>query len=121
MSWVYRSEAEAEAGRIVEEWGSLNWLSGEALTGSDVTVGRVIIKKGMSNPQHVHPNCTELLYMLSGTLEHTVGGETVVTSAGDTIIVPAGVVHVARNVGDRDADMIVAYPSGRRGFQVMQG
>jgi quercetin dioxygenase-like cupin family protein len=119
MKWVYRSEAEAEAARIVEDWGSLNWLSGEELTGSDVTVGRVMIKKGMSNPQHAHPNCTEVLYMLEGTLEHTVDGETVVTRAGDTIIVPAGVVHVARNVGDGDADMIVAYPSGRRGFQTV--
>lgn len=119
MSWAYRSRAEAEGQRIVEDWGSLNWLSGGALTGSDITVGRVIIKAGRSNPRHIHANCTEVLAMLAGVLEHTIGSDTVVTEAGDTVIVPPGVAHVARNIGQEDADMIVAYPSGLRGFEVV--
>lgn len=57
--------------------------------------------------------------MLAGVLEHTIGDDTVVTETGDTIIVPPGVAHVARNIGDGDADMIVAYPSGLRGFEVV--
>lgn len=119
MKWVYRSQAEANEQRIVEDWGSLTWLSGGELTGSDITVGRVIIKAGRSNPRHLHANCTEVLTMLAGVLEHTIGDDTVVTKTGDTIIVPPGVAHVARNIGDGDADMIVAYPSGLRGFEVV--
>jgi len=119
MSWVFRSRAEAEERRILEDWGSLTWLSGGALTGSDITVGRVIIKAGRSNPRHIHANCTEVLTVLDGVLEHTVGDATVVTETGDTIIVPAGVAHVAHNIGEGDADMIVAYPSGVRGFEVV--
>ena len=114
----YRSKAEAADGRIEEDWGSLTWLTSEALTGSDITVGRVIIKKGMSNPRHAHANCTEVLYLLSGTLQHDIEGERLVQHAGDTVVVPAGVVHIALSVGDDDADMIVAYPSGQRQFQV---
>jgi quercetin dioxygenase-like cupin family protein len=118
MAYVHLSRTEAETRRIEEEWGSLQWLAGRALTGSDITVGRVTIRAGQSNPRHTHQNCTEVLYLLSGTLEHTVGEETVITYAGDTLIVPAGVRHVALNIGTEDADMIVAYPSGERGFEV---
>ncbi|MGD9317109.1 MAG: cupin domain-containing protein [Anaerolineae bacterium] len=118
MNHVYLSKAKAEAGRIDEDWGSLTWLASHDGTGSDITVGRVIIKQGMSNPRHSHPNCSEVLYLLEGILEHDVGGEKVLTGAGDTIIVTPGVPHVARNVGDGDADMIVAYPSGQRGFDL---
>ena len=118
MDWICYTSAEAQAKRIDEEWGSLTWLSSSDLAGSDITVGRVIIRQGMSNPRHSHPNCTEVLYLLAGTLEHTIGEETIVTRAGDTLIVPAGVVHVARCVGEDDADMIVAYPTGQRQFHI---
>ena len=118
MSSSVRSATEAEGGRIVEDWGSLTWLAGGKIGNAEgLTVGRVIIRKGMSNPKHSHPNCEEALYLLRGRLEHTLGDETVVLAAGDTIVLNAGVPHNARSIGEEDADMIVAYSSGVRGFQ----
>jgi quercetin dioxygenase-like cupin family protein len=114
---VYRPAEEADAKRIDEDWGSLTWLTGEALTGSDVTLGRVIIKQGMSNPKHSHPNSTEALYLLRGKLWHVLGEEAVLMQPGDTTAIPAGVPHVAFSVGDQDAEMIVAYPTGQRQFK----
>jgi quercetin dioxygenase-like cupin family protein len=112
---LYRSGDEAKAKRIEEPWGSLTWLASKELADCrDITLGRVIIKPGMSNPRHSHPNCDEVLYLLSGTLKHIVGDETFVMKAGDTSVVPAGTVHVAFSIGDEDADMIVAYTSGDR-------
>lgn len=119
MGYSLRTVSHIEAKRIDEDWGSLRWLAGQDIGNAQgMVVGRVIIKRGRSNPRHSHPNCEEMLYLLRGRLEHTVGDETVITEAGDVIVVPAGVPHVARNIGHDDADMIVAYSAGVRGFRL---
>ncbi len=105
-----------EAERIEEEWGTVEWVASRKLTGSDVTVGRVVIRPGCHNPRHVHHTCQEVLHLLSGCLVHTLGDDVVRLEAGDTIVVPAGMAHNARNVGESDAEMIVAYSSGERDF-----
>ena len=118
MSYSVRPHGEAEAARIDEAWGSLCWLASQRIGNAEgLTVGRVVIKAGCSNPRHGHSNCEEVLYLLGGRLEHTVGNDTVVLERGDTLTVPAGVPHNAAALGDEDADMIVAYSSGLRDFQ----
>ena len=108
---------EAHSRRIDEDWGSLTWLAGHKVGNAErLTVGRVLITKGRANPRHGHPNCEEVLYLLRGRLEHTMGDEKVVLEAGDTLVVSPGVFHNATNIGDEDADMIVAYSSGDRQF-----
>jgi quercetin dioxygenase-like cupin family protein len=98
-------------------WGSLCWLAGGELgNATGLTLGRVVIFRGASNPRHCHPNCEEVLYLLSGSLEHTLGEETVLLNPGDTLHIPAGVFHSARSVGDDEADMMVAYSSAAREF-----
>jgi len=113
-----RSDAEANAHRVEEDWGSLTWLASRQIGNAQgLTLGRVVIRKGKSNPRHSHPNCEEVLYLLRGRLEHTVGAESVILEAGDTIVLDAGVPHNATSIGEEDADMIVAYSSGTRGFR----
>jgi len=118
---VYRA-TEAEKANISEDWGGLKWLAGERVgTADGLTLGRVIIKTGRRNPRHAHANCEEALYLLAGRLRHTAGAEEVVLEAGDTIVIPAGVYHNAESTGEVDADMIVAYSSGTRQFEVEDG
>ncbi len=114
---VYTAE-EAKAAQLNEDWGSLSWLADEARVGNieGLTLGRVVIKRGQSNPSHAHMTCAEALYLLAGRLEHTLGDELIILEAGDTLIIPAGVYHHAVSTGDVDADMIVAYNSGTRDF-----
>ncbi len=115
MKGIYRSEREAETTCIVEEWGSLTWLTNLELTGFlDLTLGRAIIKRGTRNPRHMHPNCDEVLYLLAGKLEQVVGPDTFIMQPGDMMIVIAGVPHYGNSIGEQDAEMILAYPSGRR-------
>lgn len=109
--------AATEASRIDEPWGSLRWMAGKEIGGVDLTLGHVIIKPEMCNPRHIHPNCDETLYLLKGRLEHSVGGESVLLEPGDTLTVRAGVAHNAVNIGHEDAEMIVAFNSGVRGFE----
>lgn len=118
MRYAIRTAREAAASRINEEWGSLNWLASEQIGNAEgVTVGRVTIKRGQSNPRHSHTSCEEVLYLLRGRLKHFVGDEAVLMQAGDTLVVPPYVAHYAISVGQEDAEMIVAYSSGDRDFR----
>ena len=109
MSYTLRTAAETGAARINEPWGSLNWLASAQIGNAEgVTVGRVIIRAGRSNPRHSHTTCEEVLYLLRGRLRHSMGDASVMLEAGDTLTVAAHVVHHAVNVGDEDAEMIVA-------------
>jgi len=113
-----RKNQQAESAKIVEPWGSLNWLANASLTGTQcLTLGRVVILKGKSNPRHRHNRCEEVLYLLAGKLRHTVGEQSVILEPGDTLRIPAGVFHNAQSIGTTDADMIVAYPTAQRDFE----
>ncbi len=94
----------------------MRWLANAESTGTDITLGRVVIQPGKQNDRHMHPAAEEVLYLLSGELVHTLGDEEVAMAAGDTIVVPPDTFHNARNTGSVPADMIVAYSSGNRGY-----
>jgi quercetin dioxygenase-like cupin family protein len=107
---------EQETEVIEDEWGSLTWHASARLGNAEkITVGRAVIKPGMRNPSHSHPNCEEVLVVLQGTIAHAAGsGEEAVLHAGDTITIPEGFPHNARNTGDADAVLLIAYSSATR-------
>ena len=94
------------------DWGRIEWLVSEELGNSrTMTFGRVTIKSGQSNPVHRHPNCDEILHLLQGQLEHSLGDDLLTMEAGDTISIPAGVWHNARASGADDAVMLISFSS----------
>ena len=104
------------------EWGRIEWLVSRTLGNSDtMTVGRVTIRAGNSNFVHRHPNCDEVLHLLRGQLEHSLGEEIFPIDAGDTISIPLGVWHNARTVGPEDAVMLVCYSSADRQTETREG
>ena len=53
-------------------WGTLQWVCNEKLMpGSAQTVGLATILPGRQNPVHYHPNCEEVLYVISGQGLHS--------------------------------------------------
>ncbi len=113
---TYRLKS-ADAAQTVEfDWGRLHWYASGALGNADhLTVGRCVIRPGCANPMHGHPDCEEVLHLLSGRVEHFVAGEGwLPMSPGDTITISAGVEHCARNVGDEDAHMLVCFSTKDR-------
>lgn len=113
---VYTS-AESATERQESHWGALQWLASAEIGNADgLTLGRVTIRAGASNPRHCHESCEEILYLLRGRLVHTLGDGSFTLEAGDTISIPAGVYHNAASVGAEDAEMIVAYSSATRDF-----
>lgn len=100
---------------IAFAWGRLHWLcSGERLPDARQTFGLAEILPGCKNPRHYHPNCDEVLYLLEGELNHTLGDAVYHLSPGALLHIPAGVPHDARNVGLATARMVIAYSAPDR-------
>jgi quercetin dioxygenase-like cupin family protein len=108
--------SRANAAEALEfPWGRITWTVSRKLGNSTVmTFGRVLMRAGMSNPRHRHPNCDEILHLLSGRIDHTLGEETFLMEAGDTISIPAGVWHQARALDGADSEMVIAFSSADR-------
>ena len=82
-------------------------LSGQTAPGAEQTLGYVVIEPGQKNPLHAHPNCEELLYLISGELQHSLDDTSFHLNPGDAIRVPAGAKHDARCVSAEPAKMVV--------------
>jgi quercetin dioxygenase-like cupin family protein len=77
--------------------------------GREVVQVRVDIEPGVEAPNHSHPG-EEIAYVLEGTLEYRLEGKPPVTlEAGEALFIPAGVAHVARNVGSGKASELATY------------
>jgi quercetin dioxygenase-like cupin family protein len=77
--------------------------------GREVVQVRVDIAPGFAFPRHKHPG-EEIIYVLEGSLEYVVEGQSPVTlKAGDVLFVPAGAVHLAKNVGSDNAAELATY------------
>ncbi len=100
---------------VAQEWGELRWLVGERqMPGAEQTLGVVTINPGERNPLHRHPNCEELLYVLSGECAHKLGDELFSLSAGAVIRIPRGVPHWARCTSDDPLVAVIAFSAADR-------
>jgi quercetin dioxygenase-like cupin family protein len=79
-----------------------------------MTVGQAVIKPGQENPRHFHPNCDEVLHVFKGDILHTMNDRTVEMHAGDTVSIPAGVMHNAKNIGNEEAKLAISFSSADR-------
>jgi len=102
-------------------WGWIRWLMNSKLDpNSKMTFGVVQVDAGQRNPLHMHPNCEEVLYILSGSCEHRIGEETVVLKPGDLLRIPTGVPHAAKVVGTEPLQAVIVYSSGDRQFVLVE-
>jgi len=105
----------ADAAHVPMESGTLTWFASRQLGNSEaMTVGRSTLPPGGMNPRHFHPNCEEVLHVLEGRILHTMGDDEAELSPGDTITIPAGVVHNARNIGETEALLLICFSSADR-------
>jgi quercetin dioxygenase-like cupin family protein len=105
------------------DWGDLAWVSRPAFTGSQqITEALVTLAPGCGHDFHRHPRQEEVLYLLSGTLEQWLEGESRTLQPGDAVFVPRGLVHASFNVGSEDAKfLVVLSPSaGEGGYESEQ-
>ncbi|ANK92234.1 MULTISPECIES: cupin domain-containing protein [Rhizobium] len=77
--------------------------------GHEAVQVRVDFAPGVLAPRHAHPG-EEIAYVLEGTLEYRLDGrEPVTLKAGQSLFIPSGVVHSAKNVGSGKASELATY------------
>ena len=70
---------------------------------------RVDFPIGATAPAHRHPG-EEIAHVLEGTLEYRIDdGAPIVLQAGQSVFIPAGAKHSARNVGTGAASELATY------------
>jgi quercetin dioxygenase-like cupin family protein len=98
-----------------QPWGRLEWMVSGAVGNSDtLTLGKCFIRPGQQNPAHHHPNCDEVLHVLRGTILHRVDDEYFEMGPGDTVSIPTGRIHNARNTGDVEAELLICFSTPDR-------
>ena len=96
-------------------FGWIRWLMRGTLDKeAEQTFGIVEIKAHQKNALHLHPNCEELLYVISGSCEHLIGDTKVVLHPGDLLRVPRGVKHQAVVLGNEPLRAVISYSSNDR-------
>ncbi|MCG7381470.1 cupin domain-containing protein [Paenibacillus sp. ACRRY] len=96
-------------------WGKIQWLCGKEIDSeAEMTFGMVYIDAGKENNRHIHPNCEEVIFILSGECDHTLGDETFHLEPGMMLRIPRGVPHHAKVTSWEPCRMIIAYSSADR-------
>jgi quercetin dioxygenase-like cupin family protein len=74
-------------------------ISRRLITGDQLMIAHVYLKRGAIVPEHAHHN-EQLTYILEGKLRFTIEGETVDVAAGEVLTIPAHVPHTAEALED---------------------
>ncbi|PDS74611.1 cupin domain-containing protein [Rhizobium sp. L43] len=77
--------------------------------GHEVVQVRVDIAPGVLAPNHSHPG-EEVAFVIEGTLEYQLEGrQPVILKPGQSLFIPSGTVHSAKNVGSGKASELATY------------
>ena len=103
-------------------FGEIRWLVSGALDpGATMTIGVCRIEPGKGNPLHYHPNCDEVLYVISGRCRKFIGSQSVEMGPGDCIRIPRGELHRAETIGAAPMVCLIAYDMPRREVVFLEG
>lgn len=108
--------SDSEKNKAVETWGTLSWVANQTLSGSSVTVGRLILHPGLSDSPHSHSNADEVIFLVRGSACVQLGGREVNLLPGDALTIPLRLVHWIKNTGKVEAEMTLCYSSGSRKY-----
>jgi quercetin dioxygenase-like cupin family protein len=98
------------------EWGSAVSLANKALTGSSLSVLRLLLHPRHSGRKHRHANADEVIYLIRGQVRVHAGDGTQALEPGDSLSIPAGLAHQIENVGSDSAEMTISYSTGERDY-----
>ena len=98
-------------------FGSIEWVvrAGDP-DGAEQSVALAVFDAGSSNAEHTHPNCEEIVFVLEGEVEHTLGAESTILRGGDLIVVPREAAHRIINHGPGPCRMLIVFSSPDRQF-----
>ena len=118
MAKVFNHMIMIKSKILPETWGSMEWLVDDALiAGANMSAALMILKPGQSGVPHRHPNCHEFVYLIQGAVEQSLDDRKAQLVANDSVFIPLGTVHSARNTGSDDAKMLITYSEGKRIYE----
>ncbi len=74
-------------------------LDRQIITGSNIMISRVLLKKGCHVPEHSHIN-EQVTYILEGALQFRIDGKDIVVRAGEVLCIPPNMPHAATALED---------------------
>ena len=69
-------------------------ITRQMISGDNVTVSQLVLKKGASVPRHSHPN-EQYSWIISGSLKFMFDDREILLGAGDILLIPGNVAHAA--------------------------
>lgn len=101
-----------------EAWGNMVWLADDRdRVRPGLSLARMTVHAGRTSPGHSHPDCTEVIHVLEGSLRQRIDDREYRVDAGETIVIPVGAVHSSTNAGNGDLVVMVAYSTGTRTYR----
>jgi quercetin dioxygenase-like cupin family protein len=74
-------------------------LQRQFITGQDVMLARILLKKGCIVPEHSHMN-EQLTYVVEGALKFWIDGKEIVVRSGEVLTIPPNMPHQAEALED---------------------
>lgn len=96
--------------------GLMTVVAGAAETGGAYSLLHHVHTPAGNPPPHVHDNEDEALYVLSGEVEVTVGGESTILGRGGFAFAPRGIEHVYAVRSEVAEILVIATPGGIEHF-----
>ena len=98
-NWRFVPFAETEVEKV-PPGKTHHWYCKPGMVAStDLLFVRAQLEPGAAHPFHFHPKMEEILYILSGRAEQWVEREKKIIGPGDSLYLPAGVIHGTYNIG----------------------
>ena len=99
---------------LVLDWGTMKFLSSPTVTGAArFSVGIAEILPRRSHPIHNHEGIEEIIYVVSGSGQQSVGEEVRHVKPGDLVHVASDANHSTVNTCDEPLVLLVVYsPTG---------
>ena len=96
----------------------MEWLADDkSQDGLGLSLARMTLLPGKTSPAHRHPNCNEVIHVLSGQIDQRRGDEWETFNTSQTCLVKAGQIHQSRCKSTIPAVMIIAYSGGTRIYE----
>ncbi len=109
----------ADVQREEFDWGVIGWRLVPSKGANHLVVMDVELQPGGGHDFHRHPGQDEMIIVKEGTILQYVEEESRTLSAGDSVLVPEGVVHASANDDEKTAYLqVVISPSlgGQTGY-----
>ena len=103
-------------------FGSLRGIVGPSSAAArQLVIVEGVMKPGLGHDFHRHPHQEEVIYIIEGNLEQWIEDQKHVLGPGDSVFIPAGVVHASFAAGKGDAKLLAIFgPSVGDGIETIE-